>query len=54
MAKKKFDVNDVAAGREYIEAFIRWVVYSHHLYMSVTSAAGHGEKYEEKGGCGHH
>jgi hypothetical protein len=54
MAKKTYDVNDVAAGREFIEAFIGWVVYSHHLYMSVTSAAGHGEKNEEKSGCGHH
>ncbi|MGA2121595.1 MAG: DUF6448 family protein [Methanoregula sp.] len=54
MAKKKYDVNDVAAGREYIEAFIGWVVYSHHLWQSVTTAAGHGEKHEEKAGCGHH
>ncbi len=48
------DPNDVAAGREFIEAFIGWVVYSHHLYVSVTSAAGHGEKHGEKSGCGHH
>jgi hypothetical protein len=54
MEKKEYDVNDVAAGREYIEAFIGWVVYSHHLWQSVTSAAGHGEKHEEKSGCGHH
>lgn len=55
MAKKKYDVNDVAAGREYIEAFIGWVVYSHHLWLSVTTAAGHDGKHEEKaGGCGHH
>jgi hypothetical protein len=55
MEKKKYDVNDVAAGREYVEAFIGWVVYSHHLYVSVTSTAGHGEKHEKKGcGCEHH
>jgi hypothetical protein len=54
MEKKKYDVNDVAAGREFIEAFIGWVVYSHHLYMSVTSAAGHREQHAEKAGCGHH
>jgi hypothetical protein len=53
MEKKKYDVNDVRAGREYIAAFIGWVVYSHHLYMSVTSAAGHGEQHGEKSGCGH-
>ena len=54
MEKKKYDVNDVAAGREFIEAFIGWVVYSHHLYQSVTSATGHEENHEEKAGCGHH
>ncbi len=53
MKKKKYDVNDVTAGREFIEAFIGWVVYSHHLYMSVTNAAGHGEPHREKTGCGH-
>lgn len=54
MGKKKYDVNDVAAGREYIEAFIGWVVYSHHLYQSVVSAPGHGDEHGEKDGCGHH
>jgi len=42
MEKRTYDANDVAAGREYIEAFIGWIVYSHHLYQSVASAAGHG------------
>ncbi|AGB03741.1 hypothetical protein [Methanoregula formicica] len=37
-----------------IEAFIGWVVYSHHLYVNVTSTAGHGEQHSEKAGCGHH
>ncbi|MFA5347816.1 MAG: DUF6448 family protein [Methanoregula sp.] len=54
MEKKKYDVNDVAAGREFIEAFIGWVVYSHHLSMFVTSAAGNGEQHKENAGCGHH
>ena len=54
MEKKAYDVDDVPAGREFIEAFIGWVVYSHHLYMSVTGAAGHGERHGEKAGCGHH
>ena len=53
MEKKTYDVNDVAAGREFIEAFIGWVVYSHHLYKSVAGSAAHGE-HEEKAGCGHH
>lgn len=53
MEKKKYNVDDVAAGREYIAAFIGWVVYSHHLYMYVTGASGHEEHHEEAG-CGHH
>ncbi len=54
MEKKKYDVDDVAAGREFIEAFIGWVVYSHHLYMNVKGGGGHGEEHGEKAGCGHH
>jgi hypothetical protein len=54
MEKKKYDVDDVAAGREFIEAFIGWVVYSHHLYMSVKDAGGHGEPHGKKCECGGH
>lgn len=55
MEKKRYDVNDVGAGREYVHAFIEWVVYSHHLYQSVTYASGgHGEQKENKTGHGHH
>ena len=39
--KKNYDVNDVEAGREYIEAFIGFVVFSHHLYLHI-SADRHG------------
>ena len=53
MEKKKYDVDDVAAGREFIEAFIGWVVYSHHLYMNVNGGEGHG-KPPAGGGGGHH
>lgn len=55
MEKKTYDVDDVAAGREFIEAFIGWVVYSHHLYMYVREAAGHENPHgEKKCGCGGH
>ena len=55
MEKKTYDVDNVAAGREFIAAFIGWVVYSHHLYMSVKGAGGHEEKHgEKKCGCGGH
>jgi hypothetical protein len=49
MAKKTYEVNDVAAGRAYVAAFIGWVVYTHHLYTSITGGGGHAEK-----GSGHH
>ncbi|MGV8087461.1 MAG: DUF6448 family protein [Methanomicrobiales archaeon] len=42
MEKKKYDINDVVAGREFIEGFIGWVVYSHHLYMHVKGGGHHG------------
>jgi hypothetical protein len=54
MDKKRYDVDDVAAGREFIEAFIGWVVYSHHLYVNVTGGGGHEGQHTEKAGCGHH
>jgi hypothetical protein len=54
MDKKKYDVNNIAAGREFIEAFIGWVVYSHHLYEYIKGGGGHGEKQGGKVGCGHH
>lgn len=40
---KRYDVDDVAAGREYVEAFVGWVTYSHQLYMSVLHPPGHGD-----------
>ena len=47
MEKKHYDVNNVAAGREYIAAFIGWVVWSHHLYMYVQGEGGHGGEHRE-------
>jgi len=52
MEKKKYDTNDVAAGREVIGAFIGRVVYSHHLYQSVTTAAAREEQFGENTGSG--
>lgn len=42
MARKKYDVNDVTAGRAYVAAFINFVVYSHHLYTSIIGGGEHG------------
>jgi len=39
--KRVFDENDVTAGREYVHAFIGFVVFSHHLYTNITGGSGH-------------
>jgi len=35
--KKEFDIEDVEGGRQYIQAFIGFVVFSHHLYRFVKA-----------------
>jgi hypothetical protein len=42
---KYYSVDDVAAGRAHIQAYINFVVYAHHLYMNVASEGGHGEHH---------
>ncbi|MDH5439488.1 MAG: DUF6448 family protein [Candidatus Bathyarchaeota archaeon] len=44
MTKKKYDVNNVDAAREYVQAELGFVLYSHGLY---TTTAGRGEHDEE-------
>lgn len=44
MEKARYDVNNVAAGRAYVQAFIGFVVYAHHLYAGIAGGGGHGEK----------
>lgn len=53
MHTKKYDVNDVKAGRAFIQAYINFVVYAHHLYSSVTGGGGHEHRGEEKQGHSH-
>jgi len=43
METKEYSPDDIRAGREYIHAFIGFVVYSHHLYEYVKAGGGHGE-----------
>src|SRR5512136_773154 len=50
METKRYDVNDVAAGRAYIQAYIGFVVHAHHLYAGIVGGSGHGER---GGGHGH-
>ena len=45
MSRKKFDVNDVAAGREYVEAYVPYIHYVERLWQDATGAA-HGHHAE--------
>ena len=49
MSWKNYDVDDVKAGREFVQAYIEFVVYSHHLYAYVMRG-----QYGSEGGRHHH
>lgn len=42
VAKKGFDVNDVPAAREFVQAQLGFVLWSHGLYSFVTGKRHHG------------
>ena len=42
MSLKNYDRNDVDAAREYVEAELEFILYSHKLYAYMTSAGSHG------------
>lgn len=44
MVKKKYDENNVDAAREYVQAMLGFVLYSHHLYTNIASGGKHGEE----------
>ncbi|MDD1670387.1 MAG: DUF6448 family protein [Methanomicrobiales archaeon] len=44
METKGYDVNDVAAGRAYVQAFIGFVVHAHHLHAGISGHGGHGHE----------
>ena len=47
-AKKKYDVNDVAAGREYVKAYVEYVHFVERLHEASTRPAdGHFAEGEE-------
>jgi len=49
-AHKGYDENDVPAAREYVQAELGFVLFSHHLYSYVKSGGGHGEEGEHEHG----
>lgn len=52
IAKKNFDKNDVAAGREYIEAYVSYIHYVERLYEAAKKPAS-GHYPESEAGEGH-
>jgi len=42
LEKKNYNDNDVASGRQYVAAFINFVVWSHHLYAYIKGGGEHG------------
>lgn len=48
LAKKEFDVNDVAAAREYVQAELGFVLFSHGLYAAITGKGEHDEEGMKK------
>jgi hypothetical protein len=49
MAKRKFDKDDVAAGREYVEAYVEYIHYVERMYEAATTSA-HGHYPEPEDG----
>jgi hypothetical protein len=48
MEAKRYDPDDVPAGREYVQAYIGFVVHAHHLHEGIAGSEVHG------GGAGVH
>lgn len=44
MTKKQYDIDDVDAAREYVQAMLGFVLFSHDLYAIITGKAEHGEE----------
>lgn len=44
VSRKSYDVNDVAAAREYVHAVLGFVLYAHHLYTFARHGETHGEE----------
>ena len=51
LSLKSHDENDVDAAREYVNAMLEFMLYSHKLYTYMTSAGGHAHAAEA--GHGH-
>lgn len=50
MAKKRFNVDDVEAGREYVEAYVSYTHYVERLFETAKGSeeAGHAERHPDE------
>ena len=48
MARKKYNINDVEAAREYVQAELGFVLFSHGLYAAITGKGEHDEEGTKK------
>ena len=48
MSKKEYDVNNVDAAREYVQAELGFVLFSHGLYAAITGKGEHDEEGMKK------
>lgn len=51
--KKSFDPNDVAAGRDYVKAYVFYTHYIEGIHQAATSAAAHHEHSSAESGHQH-
>ncbi|HET7903782.1 MAG TPA: DUF6448 family protein [Candidatus Eisenbacteria bacterium] len=51
--RRKFDANDVAAGRDYVAAYVPYVHYVEGLWDAATGATGHHHAAEAGPGVAH-
>lgn len=53
-SKRRFDPDDVEAGREYVEAYVPYIHFVEHLYgFAKESAHGHGHAHESEASVAH-
>lgn len=50
---RNFDVNDVDAAREHVEAVLDFELFSHHVYTFIKTGGGHDKGSEEGEGTPH-
>lgn len=53
IARKRYDENDVAAAREYVEAYLGFVVYAHSVHTAMMAAPHEHSKAGEAALAGH-